>query len=237
MMLDNTSPIHLVSEDSTSSHMNEYMRKTILSKADGFGCGPPRIIQDNARIFTTVSSISNGRKTEHNDRIPLKLISKESVRNRKHLRWESSIELFPNAKLPNFIADSTNRSSQERWSNGIEDKLEKRIYFKRTAAQNLAAAFARDLNIATKNLNDNTCPIHHDPQHCLIRPERIPSNECLHWNSCKYHAHQAKASNGEKNFKWERGSKVVSKRRPSSRNDKNDTISQVSAKAYLAKMY
>lgn len=235
MMPNNTSPIHVVIEDSTSSHMNEYMRKTILSKVDGFGCGPPRIIQDNARVLTTVSSLSNGKKTKHNDRTP------KSARSRKHLKWESSIDLFPHRNFPIDAADSTYRSSQERWSNGITDKLNNRIYFKRTAAQNSAAAFVPDLNIATETLGANACPYYHDPvhkipQHGLIRPERIPSNECLSMNSCKYHAHpsisnQTEASNGNKNFKWDRGTKSVSKRRPSSRNDQNETVHQVSAKA------
>jgi len=234
-MHNNISPIHIVVEDSASSHMNEYMRKTILSKVDGFGCGPPRIIQDNARVLTTVSSLSNGKKTEHNDRTP------KSARSRKHLRRESSIDLFPHRNLPIYAADSTYRSSQERWSNGITDKLNNRIYFKRTAAQNLAATFARDLNIATETLGANACPFYHDsvhkiPQQGLIRPERIPSNECLYRNSYKYHAHpsisnQVEASNGNKNFKWERGTKSLSKRRPSSRNDKNETVPQVSPKA------
>jgi hypothetical protein len=142
---------------------------------------------------------------------------------------------------------STSSTTSSKIVLGYQDGHSKRS--NRSRGKNLTAALARDLKISTKTLGGHTWRFPRDeepgrtssslnskrtnPQHYLIRPERIPSNECLSWNSlergaCRSIKSQHKAPN--ENFRWEQISKPISAKRPILRNENKDADTQVSAK-------
>ena len=61
MIPDYTSPVLQV-EDLSYLHIDDYTRKTILSKVGDFGTGFPRIVQDNARSFASMRLTTNEKK-------------------------------------------------------------------------------------------------------------------------------------------------------------------------------
>lgn len=167
------------------------------------------------------------------------------------------MEVITQEGLPMYAPDSTRRSPQERWSNGIVDVVknsnlkDNRSHNRSVVAKSLTVALARDLNISAKTQGGHGSNFQRDdaqgprssslnsiqtnPQHGLIRPERIPSNECLSWNSQEFRTRQTiksqrMAQNG--NFQWERSKPIAAaaKRRPNLRNEKKDAIPQNSVK-------
>jgi hypothetical protein len=227
-------------EDLSFLHMDDYTRKTILSKVGDFGTGFPRIVQDNARSFTSMRLTTNEKKIKKTKKI------KEKAKNRTRKQITSlnspmiPAEFFQNEDRSLYNTPLT--KPQERWSNGIMDDVKdttpagSRVYRKKRTGKNLTAALARDLNISSKALGAHTRllpldevslnSIRTNPQHYLIRPERIPSNECLSWNSlegvacqsiqsqpCQSIQSQPKAPS--QNFLWEPISRPLSEETPS----------------------
>jgi len=243
MILANNELIPVIAEKMTCFHMDEYVRKTILSKSD-FGSGAPSIIQDNARACTPPPQTTIEKKKKNSRRRKSKSIFPKATMNGSsknkntatdQYQWESSSSAFSTDEFPLHTANS-NRRSQGRWSNGILDfKIEQEVNHRfcingssynyssssaaRTVVQNITAALAKDISFSShtsladsqsmsrdhstqrsSSLNSATCP-----HHSLIRPERIPSNECL--NSRQGHAHRSlhqQPKIGGQNFRWGR---------------------------------
>ena len=140
MIPDYTSPVLQV-EDLSYLHIDDYIKKTILSKAGDFGTGFPRIVEDNARSFTSMPLTTNEKKMKK---------SKNGTR-RQVIPPKSLIvpvEFIKSDDLPLYNMPLT--KPQERWSNGIMDVAKdanpacSRFYSKRSMGKNLTAALARD---------------------------------------------------------------------------------------------
>ena len=219
--------------------MEDYMRNTILSRIGGFGCSEtPMLVQDNARSFASCLE-RNGKRQKRTIRKLQKSGSSGSGSDIDLFRWESSNCLYPKERFPLHADGSTRRYPQERWSNGMFDavkdtlQLDDRSGIKRPIATNLKVSLARDLNIPTKTLGNHTLAFqsdeepkkgspsfksrHSNPQHRLIRPERIPSSECF-WNSKEHRSLRLlkkQPTVPEANSQWERMPQQVSANSPS----------------------
>lgn len=198
------------------------------------------LVQDNARSFASSCLERNGKRQKRTIRKVQKSGSSGSESDIDLFRWQSSNSLYPKERFPLHAARSTRRYPQERWSNGMVDavndtlQLDDRFGSKRAIATNLKVSLARDLNIPRKTLGNHTLPfqsdeeprkgspsfksMHSNPQHYLIRPERIPSSECF-WNSKEQHHSLRLVKNQptvlEANSQWERMPKQVSANSPS----------------------
>ena len=219
MSPSNESVLHAVSGDSTWSHINEYMRKAILSKTGDFDSNFPRIVQDNASA-TSRRPISNGINANHNKRKTKGKKSPQSIRERNHSRWDTDED------RSSVDFDSAYCSIKERWSNGITvssgdgKQMDTRFASDGVMRHDLSKTLARDLNSrlypdvrerGQRPLSTNSI---HNPQHHLIRPERIPSNDCLSLNPHVHHSFQpiereSKKLNGGVNYRWEKASPKI----------------------------
>ncbi len=196
------------------------------------------LVQDNARSFASSCLERDGKRQKRTIRKLRKRGSSGSGSDIDLFRWESSNCLYPKERFPLHTAGSTRRYPQERWSNGMVDEvkdtmqLDDRSGIKRTIATNLKVSLARDLNIPTKTLGNHTLAfqsdeeprngspsfklMHSNPQHYLVRPERIPSSECF-WNSKEQHSLRLVKKQPtvlEANSQWERMPKQVSTNSP-----------------------
>lgn len=221
--VSNEPQLHLVAEDSMWFHMDDYVRKTILPKINDFESNLPRIVQDNAH--TSRKQISNGMKTKQakGKNFP------KSFRERNFSRWESSIDTPADQDLPCVDSDPAYNPFKERWSNGITDtskdskQVDTRFGTNGVIGNDLATSLASDLKsriyLGAGNRVHRSLPLNSalNPQHSLIRPERIPSNECF-LNAQAHHPLRSVTrikrksklpSNGGGNYRWERSSKSV----------------------------
>ena len=169
------------SERSSTSYqqiMDEYVRKTILSRYD-FASGALSIVQDNARTcYCTPPSqqqAMSGKKLKNNNRRRKKksknyLSSKKSSQNRnknenasrRPCRWgsssSSSVHAINDEGLQSqHTTNSNNRRSPGRWSNGIADfkgkeEVDQHLFATATTnvMKNLTAALAKDLSLSSQ---------------------------------------------------------------------------------------
>jgi len=222
---DDSPPLHVIHEDTPCYHLDDFMKKTILSKAHRIGSRSPMIVQDNARINSITTQSMSGKKKKSHRQSEKKIISPKLTRDSRHNRLESSMQILTKNGPPINPADTDNPSPYERWSSGIvhgnkDAKLvDHRFSTSKSVAQSLTAALARDLKLSPNMSHAEISPFPRDarsgqrkslslnsidPRHDLIRPERIPSIECLagRQHSLRTTKNQQQAQNGERNFRW-----------------------------------